>query len=399
MTLGEAMLCEPDVRWEGWSHEQIHERVSGGPGAAVTERLEARLASVSRALYENSDQVNATLQRVDGGEWDGGTATAAAAAMRVVRDFDDILGHHGKINGLAAFGQSDNAAWARANVPPYVDVRVLATPSGDPLDAFNATVDHHRALRAAKDAEERAREVMRQYQTMTTTRIAALPPLSPAPRLVVLTETDEPESALHPRSHNGDGDVVRRADRLDDGNPATEPRPGGGERLPAGPAGRADSPVGAVPGPSGRDAIPNVTDQPRTTVSARTAPSGSPAAIPDVVRGQWESAPPGAPPAAQPGARPESVLQDPRPGLLGTTPQPPRGGFTAETGRNTGSGGPLGVAPGGHGRSADDDKEHHDRYAVAESAFFEPEDDDGMLHDLFRPGSHVAPPAIGDDDE
>lgn len=381
------MWCEPDVRWEGWSHRQIHERVSGGPGAAVTERLEARLASVSRALYENSDQVNATLQRVDGGEWDGGTATAAAAAMRVVRDFDDILGHHGKLNELAAYGQSDNAAWVRANVPPYVDVRVLATPTGDPLDAFNATVDHHHALRAAKDAEERAREVMRQYQTMTTTRIAALPPLSPAPRLVVVTETDAPESALHPRSHDGDSDDDRGrpTDRPDHGKPPPEPRHGGGERLP-----NTGSPVGAAPAPHRGDATPNATDQPRSTLSARTAPSGGPAAVPDMVSGQWESAPP----AAQPGARPENVLQSPRPGLIGITPRPPRGG----TGRHLGSGGPLGVVPGGHGRPADDE-EHHNRYAVAGSAFFEPEDDDGVLRDVYRPGSHIAPPAIGHDDE
>lgn len=391
MTLGEAMLCEPDVRWEGWSHEQIHRRVSEGPGAAVTERLEARLASVSRALYENSDQVNATLQRVDGGEWDGGSAATAAAAMRVVRDFDDILGHHGKLNGLAAFGQSDNAAWARANVPPYVDVRALATPTGDPLDAFNATVDHHRALRAAKDAEERAREVMRQYQTMTTTRIAALPPLSPAPRLVVFTDTAQPESALHPRARARD--VVSHADQPDNGTPTPAPRPGPGERFPTGDPGL---PAGVAPPPAGRDTPPNAADQHRNAVSAATAASAGLPAVPDAVRGPWESAPPDTPRTAPPGARPESVLQDPRPGLIGMTPRPPRGGFTTVPRRN--GGGPLGVVPGGNGRS-DDDKEHHDRYAVSESAIFEPEDDDGTLHDPFRPGSHVAPPAIGADDE
>ena len=98
-------------------------------------------------------------------------------------------------------------------------------------------------------------------------------------------------------------------------------------------------------------------------------------------------------------ARSESVLQDPRPGLIGTTPQPPRGGVPALAGRSAGTGSPLGVVPGGHGRSADEDKEHHDRYAVSESEIFEPGNDDGVLHDPFRPGSHVAPPAIGDDDE
>ncbi len=57
-----------------------------------------------------------------------------------------------------------------------MDVRATRVPTGSPLDALHATADHQQVLQAARDAEERAREVMREYESMTTTRIAALPP-------------------------------------------------------------------------------------------------------------------------------------------------------------------------------------------------------------------------------
>jgi hypothetical protein len=160
-----------------------------------------------------------------------------------------------------------------------------------------------------------------------------------------------------------------------------------------------------VPPSPGKHTAPGAIEQPRTTVTATTsatAPSGTPLAAPEVVRGPWESAPQDGRPTARPIAGPESGYHEPRLGVLGVRPgtaEPPRGGYSDAAGRHTRSGGPHGFVPGGQGRSAEDDREHHNRYAVAESEFFEPDNDDGVLHDPFRPGSYVTSQAIGDDDE
>lgn len=403
--MGEVLVCELDVRWEGWTHEEIDDRVRKGCGAAVTERLEGRLTSTAAALDEISDLVNTALQRVDGGDWAGGAASAVSAVMRVVRDFDDVLGHHGKVNTLAAYGQSDNAGWARANVPPYVDVRAAQVPTGTPLDAVNATADHQHQVQAARDAEERARQVMRTYQAMTTARIAALPPLSPAPRLVVATS----DSLTVPPDGNGhvapaDGSTGGPGHRTSPPEPGTARKP----RIPAGTPGEANGPAapppsgaaGAATGsspvepPPGERATTNTEGTTRASavggVGARPGADG-PLPGPDVIRRDGGHAGAG-PRDADPGGRGLGAHPGAGPLRAGG-----RGGVADVLGRAT-RGEPFGVAPGG-ARKAEEDGERRGRYAVPGSEIFEPDNDDGLLHDPFRPGSYVAPASIGDEDE
>ncbi|MFC4857967.1 hypothetical protein ACFPCV_31080 [Actinophytocola glycyrrhizae] len=402
-------MREPDVRWDDVSHQQIVAWTRHGLGAAATERLEERLTSVAEALADNSDDVNATLQRVDGGEWTGSAATAAAAAMRVVRDFDDILGHHGRMNVLAAFGQSDNANWARANVPPCVDVRAAQQPTGSPLDALGATADHQHQLRAAKDAEERARQVMRQYHSMTTARVAALPPLSPAPRVVITTS----DGITVPSGGDpAGGHVAPRGTRSGDGFPDVVDVREAGSR----PADRPppDGPAVPAPGRTGSSSfspgIPAPSGAPAANGGAPTTASGSaPTREPDVVRGPLPgSGQPGSggqPGNGQPGGgQPGSRARDGRPGdVVGVHPGDRalraggRGGLADVQGQAARGGAPFGVTPGTAGKA--EDQERRGRYAVPGSEIFEPDNDDGLLHDPFRPGSYVAPASIGDDDE
>jgi hypothetical protein len=160
-------MTGPDVRWEGVSHRQIAAWVTHGPGAAATEVLKARLERVTRAFAENVRLVDAVL--------DKGDATAGP-----LRDFDDAMRHHGEMACLTAAGQADGAAWVRANLPPLVDPWLF--PTGGPIDVLNSTVDVDHQLRVAKEAEERARQVMRAYEATTVERVAALPPLPAPPR-------------------------------------------------------------------------------------------------------------------------------------------------------------------------------------------------------------------------
>jgi len=48
---------------------------------------------------------------------------------------------------------------------------------------------------------------------------------------------------------------------------------------------------------------------------------------------------------------------------------------------------------------SDEDKDHQVKYGVLGSEIFEPDNEDGLLRDPFRPGSFVAPATIGDDDD
>jgi hypothetical protein len=365
-----------DIRWDGISHDQIVAWTRVGCGPAVTDSLEARLTSVAEALTGSADLVNTTLRRVDGGEWTGNAATVAAEAMRTMRDFDDVLGHHGTVNSLAAYGQSDNASWARANVPEVVDARTTLAPTGGLADVLNSTVDFHNRQRMAKDAEERARQVMREYQAMTVERIAALPPLTPAPRVVIDTSVPIGNRELpHGESTPEDGDTAPAGGH----DPNEHPLPTGAKH--AAPTG-VGLPSELTRAPSAGVSSPLGSDLPDSDMPGSIQPADDPAA-------SRQSA---TDPAGQPSERlllpvnggfPNETL---RPGIINlTAPEPPRGTHVT----------PI-AAPIPNRRG--DDQEHEVKYLVPSAEIFEPEAENGQLEDPHRPGSFVAPTAIGDDD-
>jgi hypothetical protein len=383
-------VSTPDTRWDFYSHVQIAEWANSARGAAVTELLEARLKSVAEVLKGSADTINGIMRHVSGGEWTGNAATLATRAMQVLRDFDDMMGHHGEMNSLAAYGQSDNSSWVKVSVPAVVDVRAPQIPTGGPIDILNSTVDYHHQVQAARDAEERARQVMREYETMTVGRIAALPPLSPPPQVVVAVSETAPRIDLGPgdgpRDRQGPPQVEKPNDPNGSETPAGQQVPPGrssgggsvgGDGASTDPAGVSGAQPPLVSGVSGGN-----TGEATRTGPVQVGGFGA------VVREPGTRSLPGRPPN---GAGPREVGA--RPGA-GT-----RGGEV--WGRGIRQAGTAGIAPVGAVGPArsDEDKDHQAKYLVPGSEIFEPDNDDGLLHDPFRPGSYVAPATIGDEDD
>lgn len=393
-------MSTPDTRWDYYRHIQIAEWANSGHGAAVTEILEARLKSVAEVLKGIADTMNGIMQRVSSGEWTGNAATLATQAMQVLRDFDDMMGHNGEMNSLAAYGQSDNSSWVKVSVPAVVDVRAPQIPTGGPIDVLNSTVDYNHQLQAAKDAEEQARQVMREYESMTVGRISALPPLSlPSPVVVAVNEV---APLFDPGPDNGARDQQ--------GPPQVDkPNDSGKSEAPAGPAVDGHQ---VPPGGNGSSGGGSAGSHGASTDSAGVS-GGQPPFVSSVPGGSTgETARTGVAPVGGFGAAVGTPGTDARP-LRGGQPNGPRepGARGAQPGAGTRAGevwgrgvrqgGAAGIAPvaaAGPGRS-DEDKDHQVKYGVPGSEIFEPDNDDGLLFDPFRPGSFVAPATIGDDDD
>jgi hypothetical protein len=338
----------PEVWWEGVSHKQIIDWINAGPGTNGMDALAERLTKLAETLNRIADLKNTVLQRINSGEWSGSAAEVAAQAVQMMRDFDDTMVHRSLMNTLAIHGQADNAAWAKANVPPLVDTHAAQVPTGNLIDVLNSTVDHQQHLRAVKEAEEQARRVMREYEAMTVDRIAAQGPPVPTPG-----------AGRDPVGREPDGSTPAGTDLS-----RTEPSgTAGGHSF-------ASSPVGVV------------AEAPRT--------AGSP--VGGIIGGPGGEGPPH-------GGRPGG---EPRVGERGSQSGTGlRGGTTEMVGRGGPRGNSTGVAPFGTATrgNPDDDKEHQVKYALTGAEIFEPDNDDGLLHDPFRPGSFVAPASIGDDDD
>jgi hypothetical protein len=379
-----------DMRWEGVPHEQIVAWVSEGPGAALTEQMEARLKSAAEALNDVSNSVNAAIQRA-GGDWVGGAADAAAEAMRVLRDFDDGMHFTSNVSGVRASGQSAGAGFVRANVPPVAEVKP-PNPTGGLIDILNTTVDFQRQQAAAKEAEQRARDLMREYERAATARMSNMTPLTPAPQVVLDIAPASPPQPPPP------------APRPPIVEPPPRPRdPGDGPRA-AGPDGGPD-PAQPGPAPSG---APGASGPTQAAVAPAPGPAqvtpvppGGPAAVPG---GSGTTAPlpvggvANRGPAGGTGSRPFGES----PGRGGGAPggdsrgggpagrRPAALGAAAARGATTGHGAvPVGA---GSGARPEEDREHRVRYGLPTAEHFEPDD---PMDDPHRAGWAVAPEVIG----
>jgi hypothetical protein len=387
----------PDVLWDGVPHQTIVEWVSRGPGAALTEQMEARLKSAAEALDHTSNLVNAAIQRA-GGDWQGSTANAATEAMRVLRGFDDGMHFTSNIAGIRAFGQSDGAGFARANVPPVVDVNP-PNPTGGLFDILKSTVDFQKQQAAAKEAEERAREVMRQYSKATQERVASMTPLTPAPQ-VVLEVSPPPRPPTPPPPPP----VVEPPRPRDPGN---GPHQGGSVQGPdggAGPGQAGPTPPSATPGRTQPAVAPAQGSRPVTSGSPTDpilAPGGSGATAPPPAGGFAGRAPGGSsnlPPRSDPRGRGGEIPDGGR-GRSGRAPggAAPAGRGAAPMARGAGAGiggeSPFGAGPGAR---REEDREHQVKYGVPTAEHFEPDD---LALDPHQAGWYVAPQVIGDSDE
>jgi len=387
---------ELDVRWDGYSHEDIVQRVNTGPGAALTEFMENHLHQVSKVLEELGEEIRQVIERAGDG-WQGGAADAASNAMWVLRNIDDGMHFTSNVSGIRAYGQSDNAGWVRTNMPPVVEARP-PVPTGMMIDVIHATEDYHKQRAAAKNAEQRAREIMQKYTDATRERAAMMTPLVPVPQIVL---EFAPDSGGRPPG----GESPPRPPREPVAwSPGGQPSNGGG-----GPA------VSGSPPPASQAAAP------ATESAAATPATGGPPAVLSQPRGDSRAA---ALPGEASGGRPvggemlgRRAVPDAEHGAAGRTSGevPGRRGVPGGRGSNelpgkrevgrapVVRGGAMGPGAGGSGVEApwgagvggrhDENRERPNRYSIPTAEHFEADDPDV---DPNREGWFVAPDVIGE---
>lgn len=409
--------------WDGVDHDRILEWVNTGPGAALTERMEAWLKGTAEALDEAVTLTQQAMQRLEP-DWSGQAAQGASSAMRVLRDFSDQMYYLSRIADITAFGQSSSAGYARTTVPPKVEVGPAPVPVGTPADIVAATRDYQDQQAAAKEAEQRARDVMREYTTVTQGRIDSLRTIAPVPRVVL--EVDEraaPGPAGSSPAAAGPATPSPAAAGPAAASPAAaSPAAAGPAASTPAAAGPADGAVRVPEAGPGRAAGNGPTGQAGPTGNGqvapdhavgRTGPAGVPGGTGDQADGPRphlgppgrrfvEPGGPGSPSTGpirsgdESARRPRDlVIRDP---LRQPVDSARRSGTPEPAGRNPARSGFGGVAPvGGSNRS--EDTEHEMRYGLPSSEPFEPETRDGVLVDPYHPGARVPPPSIGAEDE
>ena len=106
-----------DIRWEGFTHDEIYARVQQGPGRAASADAEAAWSTVEGTIRSVDEQLTRAVRQV-GVHWEGAAADGVHGGMRVMSNWaldaagDALLTK----NGIAA--QAEEAGYIRAAMPP-----------------------------------------------------------------------------------------------------------------------------------------------------------------------------------------------------------------------------------------------------------------------------------------
>lgn len=341
-----------------------------------------------------ADKVDQAL-RAAGVHWEGTAADAmkdAASPLAQHALLAKDAATQAGVTTLSQFMHAKNMAMAIPEPQPAPNQNIfLAAQAGD-LAQYFQDVSAHEA--AANEAEARARDLARSYDTAAADAATSLPRFEQAPAATV--SRAEPTDVIEVDG-TGPGQDAGPGDAGPGPGPESSPRPSGGPGDPGqsgGPATGSAAPPGGQPdgttsgqswapqahgpGTSGGPGLPG-GDTPRSTTAAPLVVTGGPGGTGAMPRGATGG--PGG--SRQPVAGPGSGV---RGGPVGEGPVTTRA--TAGTaGRGAGGAG-MGMAPVGTSRKDEDDAEH----ATPEYL--------RVFHDDFWDDTPpVAPAVIGDEDD
>ena len=106
-----------DVRWEGFSHEEIYSRVQQGPGPLASADAEAAWSTVESTIRTVDAQLTRAVKQIGAG-WQGRAAEAVQGGMTVMSNWAlDAAGDASLTkNGISA--QAEQAGRLRSAMPP-----------------------------------------------------------------------------------------------------------------------------------------------------------------------------------------------------------------------------------------------------------------------------------------
>lgn len=188
-----------DNRWQGYSHQELYDQLNSGPGAQAATPAVNTWAGLSQALEELQYDIGAGV-RASGASWEGQAADAARDALGPLGDWAQQASSAADMMRVSTELQAGLLAKARADMPAPVAV-TAEQPSGVVTvlqHLIGEQTDHEIQEAAANAAEQKAFQVMAQYESGTFDNTATLGDFGQPPNLVVETT---PVTASHTRVH------------------------------------------------------------------------------------------------------------------------------------------------------------------------------------------------------
>jgi hypothetical protein len=311
-----------DVRWEGFSHAEIYQRVQAGPGRGASVAVESAWTD-TEAVIRRIEERLVTAIRQAGGGWAGAAADATRDGLTPLGRWAADAAGDAKLTATGVIAQGEQAAWLR-NAMPSPSAPLWDEPSGRPASDPLYLLEDAQALEQ-KDAEDTAQAVhlmntytSNSYDNIRLMNYWTLPPTVTVDTAGVSGPVASGPSAAGPGSGSAGGVAAPVLPVPPVGLPGAGGRAGAGMTPSLGPgvpqatrgpdprAPTVNGPATPGPGPVGPGSSKPAPTSPGDRSAGPTAgPVGAPSAGP-ATRGGVRPASPG------PSGQPTSV----RPGLL-----------------------------------------------------------------------------------
>jgi hypothetical protein len=171
-----------DVRWRGYTHQELFDAINSGPGAAASADPAARWGAISGALHEISGDLSGAITAT-AEHWHGAASDSALHSIAQLARWADNAHASAETVRSSTEAQADYVMRARADMPVPVKAPEPG-PSGwlgDLVSLFTGQVDAEIIESAQDAAATRAFEVMSTYETNTASNTDSLRAFDPVP--------------------------------------------------------------------------------------------------------------------------------------------------------------------------------------------------------------------------
>jgi hypothetical protein len=255
-----------DIRWEGFSHQEIYDAVQRGPGREISASAEQAWAETEALILRIDERIAAAMAESAAG-WEGSAAEATRGAMTPLGRWALDAANDAKITAQAVAAQGEQAAQLRVTMPEPPTAQwnaEIGKALQDPLYVLHGLDDMREVEQDAANRAARAVELMNTYTNNSYENRRNMDYWTFPPQVTVVTDV---AGAAGPA---GPGVSV--------GGPAVPAAPAGGPVPPGG----AGTPPVAAPG-AGPAAAPGGVPSGAPAGAPAGTPAGPGAVVPPVV--------------------------------------------------------------------------------------------------------------------
>ena len=150
------------VRWEGFTHAELYERVHAGPGRGASTAVESAWADTEAVILGIEQQLAAAIKDVGAG-WEGAAADATRAGLTPLGRWAMDAAGDARLTATGITSQGEQAAWLR-NSMPSPTAPLWDEPDGrPPADPLYLLVDAQALEHKAAEDAAQAVHLMNSY--------------------------------------------------------------------------------------------------------------------------------------------------------------------------------------------------------------------------------------------